>query len=425
MLTTVVLVSCALLAQAEPAADADLQKQVGQLVRQLDATGLAERNKAEASLLELGPSVLEHLPADSDRQSAEVRQRLARVRKKLELVRAQDFGKARTVTLSADEMKLSAILASIEEQTGNTILDYREEFGQQTNDPSMPVDFDNVPFWQALDQLLDKADLGVYAMAQEHGVAIVNIAPGQVGRQESAAYAGAFRLEPTEMSCRRNLRYDEGHLLQLTVDISWEPRVLPIGLTYNTQDLTATDENGETLAIQGPETELVINVNPNATSAEMFLTFDAPPRGVKQIKSLKGTLTALVPGQIDTFRFDQLPSERKLEKRAAGATVTLDSVRKNNEIWEVRMRLRLDDPQNSLESHRGWVFNNEAFLEAPDGSRIDHAGFETTRQTEDEVGVAYFFDLEEGIKGHTFVYKTPSVIMSLPVEYELKDLPLP
>jgi hypothetical protein len=49
---------------------------------------------------------------------------------------------------------------------------------------------------------------------------------------------------------------------------------------------------------------------------------------------------------------------------------------------------------------------------------------ETTRQSENEVGVAYLFDVEE-ITDHTFVYKTPAVLLDVAVPYELHDIALP
>ena len=39
--------------------------------------------------------------------------------------------------------------------------------------------------------------------------------------------------------------------------------------------------------------------------------------------------------------------------------------------------------------------------------------------------MAYKFVLPKGLKGYTFVYKTPTAIVSLPIDYELKDLDLP
>jgi hypothetical protein len=59
------------------------------------------------------------------------------------------------------------------------------------------------------------------------------------------------------------------------------------------------------------------------------------------------------------------------------------------------------------------------------GKRIDVAGFETTRQTENEVGFAYKFALDGTIDGHKFVYRTPAAIVQKSIAYEIKDIPLP
>ena len=114
----------------------------------------------------------------------------------------------------------------------------------------------------------------------------------------------------------------------------------------------------------------------------------------------------------------------RIETRKAGATETLDEVRKNDDAWEVRMRVRFDKAGSSLESFRTWIFNNEAYLVGADKKPIAHSGFQTTKQTEDEVGIAYLFDLPNGPDGLTFVYKTPAMLNSVPLDYELKDLRL-
>ena len=71
------------------------------------------------------------------------------------------------------------------------------------------------------------------------------------------------------------------------------------------------------------------------------------------------------------------------------------------------------------------MFQNLSYLVDKDGKPIDNAGFETTRQTPNEVGVAYLFDLPDGIEGLSWVYETPAAIVDLPVEYEIKDIELP
>ena len=46
-------------------------------------------------------------------------------------------------------------------------------------------------------------------------------------------------------------------------------------------------------------------------------------------------------------------------------------------------------------------------------------------QTDREVGFAYFFDLPADLDGYTWIYQTPAAIVRVPVEYELRDIPLP
>ncbi len=106
-------------------------------------------------------------------------------------------------------------------------------------------------------------------------------------------------------------------------------------------------------------------------------------------------------------------------------TVVLEQVRKNVDVYELRLRVRFDQAQNALESHRNWIYNNEAYFLGPDGQRFEHVGLQAFRQAENEVGVAYLSDREGGLAGCKFVYKTPAVLIQMPVPFELKDIPLP
>ena len=56
--------------------------------------------------------------------------------------------------------------------------------------------------------------------------------------------------------------------------------------------------------------------------------------------------------------------------------------------------MRFDDAGDALASHRQWIFNNEAYLEGPDGKPIAYDTFETTAQGKNEVGVAYLFSTD-------------------------------
>ncbi len=416
---------CALvLGQSADAPSESLKDEVTKLTRQLNSPLLASREDAQQKLIALGPGVLEFLPVPTERTSAEEKQRLGQIRDKLQRAQAEASMKATLVTLQG-EMKLSEVLAALQKQTGNTVVDQREQLDQQGGDPKIKVDFQQLPFWQALDQLMDQTGLTVYPYIEQDAVGFQNRPEGDLPRtKRPVSYSGAFRLEGMELLAKRNLRNSEDRRLQLMVEVAWEPRLDPITIQQRLSDIKAIDDAGNAVELEDSQSVLEPQILPGDLTTEMLIPLKLPERGVKEIASLKGKLTAMVPGRVETFRFADLAG-RGVEQRKAGVAVILDQVRRNNEIWEIRVLVRFDKAAGALESHRGWVFNNEAYLETKDGQRINFDGFETTRQTEQDVGMAYYFDLEKGPQGLTFVYKTPSVVTLLPVEYEIKNLPLP
>ena len=87
--------------------------------------------------------------------------------------------------------------------------------------------------------------------------------------------------------------------------------------------------------------------------------------------------------------------------------------------------MRFDRPGDALASYRGWIFQNEAYLEGPDGKPLDYETLETTRQTPDEVGIAYLFSADRPLADYKFVYKTPGAIVAKGFEYAIEDVKLP
>jgi hypothetical protein len=147
---------------------------------------------------------------------------------------------------------------------------------------------------------------------------------------------------------------------------------------------------------------------------------------VKQIASIQGKLTAVVLGRVESFEFADIDKQKAAELERGGATVIVDSCRKNGDIYEVNMRVAFDKASNALESHRGWIYNNECYLTDPKGNRIDNSGVEATLLADNEVGLSYKFDLEKSTPaGHKFVYRTAAAIIRVPVEFELKGIDLP
>jgi hypothetical protein len=397
------------------------KEQIRQLVQQLDSRELALREAAEKQLVELGPDVLSLLPEPNNRMPAEMRQRLLRIKSALETTAAEVSVNASLVTL-AGEMTLPEALQALSEQTGNQIAGV-----PAGRDTKVTVDFQQTPFWKALDGILDQEQLRPDPFGgRPNTLVLVARPPEEQSRAESGAhYAGPFRVEAIRVTAVRDLRNPNVQGLRVTTSIGWEPRLTPIVLSQATSTLEVVDDQGRTIDAGTEGGNREVPIHPGMTGVEFDLPLTLPDRSAVKIASFKGSVVALIPSSAETFVFDNLEKARAVEQKHAGATVILDEVRKNLQVLQIRVRLRFDEASGALESHRGWVTSNEAYLLDPAGQRIDHAGLETTRQSSNEVGVGYLFDREEGVAGCKFVYKTPSRIIRLETPYELVDLPLP
>lgn len=421
MLGSLVLIGALALVQTTD--DAALKTEVRKTVRQLDADSKQARDDAETALEAMGPRVLPLLPEGED-LSAEARQRIARVRQKLQQA-VNDAGAAGSKVTLQGRLPLSKIFEAIGRQTGNRIVDQRKDVAAAAADPEIAVDFQKTPFWSALDTLLDKAELTVYPFGARDAVGIVARPQGQLPRATQAALTGPFRIEPVQVIARRQLRSATASSLTLMLEVAWEPRVRPIGLTQRLGEVHAVDEHGQAVGVEDPA--IVIEAFPrrDGIAVELGVPLLYPPQRPKEIAALKGKLQAIVPGTMETFRFDNLLEAKKVQKRFGAATVTLEQVRRNDNMWEVYIRLRYDEAGDAFESHRNWAQQNEAYLAGADGKPILPDSLEATHRSKNEIGFGYVFALEKAPEGLVFVYKAPGSIVAREFPYELRGIPLP
>jgi hypothetical protein len=376
--------------------------------------------------VQLGPAALDLIPANTPRTTAETKERLGRVRRQLENLVAEANAQPSLVTLEG-EMKLSEAIAAITKQTGNKIFDYRSEFGQQETDPTVKVSFKETPFWEALDKLFDEARMTIYDYSgRERSLArVARAVDSELPRFGRAGYAGRFRIEGQSITAQRDLKNPANQSLELMLELSWEPSIQPIVVIQPLDQIVAISDTGKPLEIAGTDGTREITSPGEISAAEFEIDLHLPARDVQKIASLKGRMTAIIPGKVETFEFPNITEAKNVVQRRAGVAVVLEEVRKNNDVYDVRMRVEYDKAANALESHRLWVYDNPAMLLSPDGDEVSHDGFEDTRRDSNVMGIAYHFVLEEEPKGYKFVYKTPASIMKVPLEYELKNIDLP
>lgn len=410
--------------QQSPPGQTELKAEITRLVRQLNAPQSERRDAAERELLELGPAVLGILPEKLERLPAEIKTRLTRVRQTLELRRSRDAVSARKLALDG-AFSLGELLQQIEEQSGNRLIDAGATLGGAADSGKIELAIERQDYWPALDRILDKADLSLDHFSSRNGTVVRERYPDEANRFGSACYRGAFRLEAVETVATRNLREPSGNLLKLTLEVAWEPRLAPIAVKQELSDITAVDQRGEPLKMTSADASIDLPIQSKGGATLFELPFALPDPETREIARLRGKLTATVPGSVEKFEFREIESADRMEQRKGGARVTLDAVRHNNQLWQVFLRLAFEEASGALETHRDWVYYNPCYVLDSGGNKIESAGLELTSQSEQQIGIAYLFNLPDGPEGVTLVYTTPASIVRLPLEYELTNIPLP
>ena len=398
-------------------ASTDLKSDVLEWVDELDAPSLTKRKAAEKSLIEAGPEALEFLPEAKPGASIEAIERLTRVRKALTKTKTEQQSSAIVVHLD-DVETLGEALEAISRDSGI-------EF-EYDGDDSVPIQPTSAPlsFWHGIDTVLDQADLDInFYGGDRETLQLVGRQPERPSRVDSAAYTGVYRIEPQSVTSRRELRQPDMSGLNISIEISWEPRLTPIGLTIPIAQLTGRLDDGAILKPQESGETIDVATHSDIAFSEFFFPMQLPAGNPKEISALTGVIRALLPGKKQTFEIPLADVGQDVKMDAM--TVRIEEVRKNGPLHEVRVSIELDDPGRALESHRHWILENEVFIQRKDKSRADHLTYELYRQTNDGVGVGYLFDLGDDVSDCILVYKSPTAVINNEVPFVIQDIPLP
>lgn len=398
---------------------ADLKSDILEWVDELDAPSLRTRKAAEKSLIGAGPAALEFLPESKSGVSVEAAQRLTRVRKALKAMRTKTEAKTGSIQVRLDKVtNLGEALEAISRESN-------VEF-EHNADESLPISPVATPlgFWHAVDLVLDQANLDInFYGGDSNTLMLTSRQEERPSRVDSAAYAGVYRIEPTSVTSRRSLNQPSMSGLNVSVEISWEPRLTPIGLTLPIAQLSGRLDDGEDLDPQESGETIDVATNSDIAFSEFFLPMELPAGQPGEIESLSGVIRALLPGK--TQQFELALKDQNSKNTIDAMTVEVEALRKNGPLHEIRVGVSLQDADRSLESHRHWIFENEVFVRRKDGSRADHLGYEVFRQSEAGVGIGYLFDLGDDVSESVLVYESPTAVVPNEVPFVIQDIALP
>ena len=197
-------------------------------------------------------------------------------------------------------------------------------------------------------------------------------------------------------------------------------------LSLKSDGVEIKDDKGKEVKPQVMMESNEVVLRPENPSAEIDLNLDAPDRSAKKLSSFRVKTEVTVPAGIRTFRFPSLAQENVTLKQG-DVTATLQNVEIDEQVWKVNVELVYPGGGPAFESYRQGLFNNRIWLQKADGSKFEHnGGFSNTSSDGGKLGFEYLFvDAPGKPADYQLVYETPSKVVTIPLEFEFKDVPLP
>ena len=408
-------------AQTETA-DAALRDRVLQLIERLDDPKPEARDEAEARLIKLGARALPLLPDPASVTSKERKERLEKVRATLRQAAEETSTVASRVTIQAKAIRLSEALGLIQKQTGNGITDLREQLGGETTNPAFDLDIHDVPFHEALDRVARLAEVSVNAFT---GDGTIGITAGTPSKDPLIQYVGPFRVAFKQLTEVRDLQAGTS-AASAQLEVAWEPRLRPMLLTLKSDGLAVKDDKNREVKPQAMMESNEVVLRPENPAVEMNLNLEAPDRSAVKLSSFRIKADVTLPAGIKTFRFPSLAQENVTQKQG-DVSATLQNVEIDEQVWKVNVELVYPGNGPAFESYRQGLFNNRIWLQKADGSRFEHnGGFSNTSSDGGKLGFEYLFvDAPGKPADYQLVYETPSKVVTIPLEFEFKNVPLP
>lgn len=394
---------------------------IRQALRELESNELQVRDQAEKALVAMGAAALPYLPEVTPRTSGELKVRLQRVRQALQRAKIGNQFEASTVTLNG-KMSLSDTLEQISKQTDNPIqLDNMQTLAE------LPIELSaaDTPFWEVMSSVMQQAKLRIQAYGTTENILVLAPSGSDTAHVGANFSQGPFRLDMTSVRSVLPFNSPMGGQLELSFTVTWEPRLKPVFMQLPMSSLRAELASGKMLAASNPQASPEVPLNAGGCTTQIDLMLERPDRSENKIVKLSGEFSIAVPSNRHEYVFEKFGNGARQTEKFGDVTVTLEGARRNGSVYELRVFVEFGDSQGALDSFRGWILSNEAYLRDASDRRTENVGLNTYAVTPNAVGIAYLFQINGDPNDYKLVYESPAAITTQKVEYELHDIDLP
>ena len=264
----------------------------------------------------------------------------------------------------------------------------------------------------------------------------------------AATQSKAFRIALKSIRERTVVGENSGTLLRLELDVMSEPRLRPLFLKCAVADVAVSGERNTTKEKQlwqpySPDAKLELTFGQGRRQMSVPLDFRRP-EGDWSSLSVSGKLHIETAAGEEPLQFPPGAEARNVSRRRGGVTVkvlrweTAGGAPDNG--LEVTALVIYDTGGPAFESHRSWMLFNVAGLvragmmptEKPGiGSSMNEMNLlkpthiDSDVQPDGSIAVTYRFEkLPLPASEYRFRYVAPTLILDVPLEFELRDVPL-
>lgn len=401
-----------------PSSSDDLSDQVALWVEDLASSDTTVRDAAERALLARGAEILPLLPRFASSERGPVQQAVARIRDTVLAAAMGDYLAPSTVTLQGT-LSAGEVLLEISEQTGNSL------DAESLPEAVLEVDYENTPFWEALDEVLDDLRWEAVPGNGDGGLRLTPASLQNASRAGRASYSGVYRFEPSMVQASRSLGGEGLGRLSVDFSMAWEPRLRPVYFRFPMSECSIETDDGQLLKPVSPEATGEYSPDSSMNLA-CSLDFELPSRNARKIKRLQGVIVSAVAGASTALEFDRLHAvEADTTQSIANIRATLEGTDRLDEILEVSLRVQYEGGGEAMDSFRGWLTLQPAYLKLADGTQVDHIGTRTYSMSGEELGLTYLFEYTGELEACRFVYEAPGSVVEQRTPFALKDIPLP
>lgn len=427
---------------APPRRQEQQQPDVATLIEQLADPRMLVRVAAERSLRQRGPAVLAELP-DPATLRPPAADAVRRIRTDLQRAQAQAALEPGRVTLRGG-MPLAEALQAIGGQTGNAIDVSQLPEGMRS--VPVTVDFESAAFWEAIGRIEQQANVVATCDPLQDAV-LLRAADDVEFRPLASTSDGPFRISVIRVREQMDFVDPDRRLLRTVLEVLVEPRLRPLFLHVSDGEIhvTAADDDNDDETDDDDDTDADNSKStakplaPLSPSAKREIPIDRPgpirithdsilPQGnltpLLEAVDIRGRLEMELAAGQERFEFRHLDEPGRITRRHGGVSVSLESLTYDDEVVDLQLQLRYDADGPSFESHRSWVFHNEAWLSLGEEERVEPSDFETLSEGASGAQLRYRFTGVEGLSADTQLnYTAPTLFTRVPMTFELENVP--